>query len=322
MGEHSYIAVEIGGTKQQVALGSASGEIAQTLRGSVDPAGRAPAILAWIGEHVEQLLAEVGREQVKGIGVGFGGPIDSSTGRVLVSHQVHGWEGFALKPWFEERFGIRTIVANDSNAAGWAEYCLGAGRGTRNFVYNNIGSGIGGALIVEGKLYDGQGLGAGEIGHTLVPDWTSATPGAVAKLEDMCSGWAIERRIRQWRSLTTWSALARLCSGDPQRLTCAMLGEAARQDDTAALSEIDRVAQGIAVALANVITLFSPERIAIGGGVGLMGEVLLGPLRRNVEHLAFAPYRGHYEIVPCALEEAVVLSGALLLAGAAGQRDA
>jgi glucokinase len=316
MSGNNYIAVEIGGTKLQAALGGADGSVGETLRATVAPDEGPAGILAQISGLVAALLT---RGPIAGIGVGFGGPIDSRTGTILVSHQIEGWEGFALKPWFEQQFGVPTVVANDSNAAGWAEYVLGAGCGTRNFVYNNIGSGIGGAVVLEGKLYDGQYLGAGEIGHTLVPDWTSSLPGAVVKLEDLCSGWAIERRIRQWRSLPTWSVLARLCQGDAQRLTCAQLAEAARQSDAMALSELDRVAASIAVALSNVIALFSPERIALGGGVALMGEVLLEPLRKYVDHLAFGPYRGHFEILPCALGEAVVLSGALLLAGAANK---
>lgn len=307
-----HLAVEIGGTKLQVALGRGNGEILNTRRAAANPGGGAQAILDCIADEVDAILAESGG--VESIGVGFGGPIDSRTGAILVSHQVEGWEGFALKEWFEARYQRPTVVANDSNAAGWAEYRLGAGCGTANFVYNNIGSGIGGALVLHGKLYDGQQLGAGEIGHTLVPDWTSGVPGAVDKLEHLCSGWAIERRIRAWKSLTTWSALARLCQGDAQRLTCAMLAEAARQGDAAALSELDRVARALAIALANVIALFCPERIALGGGVALMGDVLLDPVRKYTEHLAFGPYRGHFEIVPSALGEAVVLAGALLLA--------
>lgn len=312
--QRHLLAVEIGGTKLQAALGTPGGEVLKTLRATVNPEGGAEGIRVAIAELVDALIAETGRDNLAAVGVGFGGPVDSRTGTILVSHQIDGWEGFALKPWFEERFGLPTVVANDSNAAGWAEYVLGAGRGTRNFVYNNIGSGIGGAIIINGQLYDGQHLGAGEIGHTLVPDWTSSVPGAVARLEDLCSGWAIERRVREWKSLPTWSALARLCQGDPKRLTCAILADAARANDPTALSEIDRVARTVAIALANVITLFSPERIALGGGVALMGDVLLSPLRNYTGHLAFGPYRGHYEIVPCVLGEAVVLSGALLLA--------
>ncbi len=314
--QRHLLAVEIGGTKLQAALGAPGGEVLKTLRATVNPEGGAEGIRVAIAKLVDALIAETGRDNLAAVGVGFGGPVDSRTGTILVSHQIDGWEGFALKPWFEERFGLPTVVANDSNAAGWAEYVLGAGRGTRNFVYNNIGSGIGGALIINGQLYDGQHLGAGEIGHTLVSDWTSSVPGAVARLEDLCSGWAIERRVREWKSLPTWSALARLCQGDPKRLTCALLADAARANDPTALSEIDRVARTVAIALANVITLFSPERIALGGGVALMGDVLLAPLRNYTGYLAFGPYRGHYEIVPCALGEAVVLSGALLLASA------
>lgn len=314
--QRHFAAVEIGGTKLQAAIGTGDGTIRKTVRATVAPEGGAEGIRTCIVDLLESLLGETARDNIAAIGVGFGGPVDSRTGTILVSHQIAGWEGFALTPWFEERFGLPTVVANDSNAAGWAEYRLGAGRGTQNFVYNNIGSGIGGALIIGGKLYDGQHLGAGEIGHTLVPDWTSSMPGAVARLEDLCSGWAIERRVRAWKSLPTWSALARLCQGDPKRLSCALLAEAARAGDPTALSEIDRVARTVAIALANVITLFSPERIALGGGVALMGDVLLEPLRKYVRHLAFGPYRGHFEIVPCALGEAVVLSGALLLASA------
>ena len=157
MSETRYLAVEIGGTKLQAALGDAAGTVFQTVRGSVDVAAGAEGILAWIGDQVAALLNEVGRDKVHGIGVGFGGPIDSRAGTVLVSHQIEGWNGFALRAWFEERFGLPTTLLNDSSAAGWAEYRPGAGVGTRNFVYNNIGSGIGGLNEIEeqhSKLFD------------------------------------------------------------------------------------------------------------------------------------------------------------------------
>jgi glucokinase len=93
-----------------------------------------------------------------------------------------------------------------------------------------------------------------------------------------------------------------------------MLADAAREGDTFALSEIDRVARFVGIALANVITLFHPERIAMGGGVSLMGDVLLDPLRRYVADRTFGPFRGRYRILPCELAESVVVVGALLLA--------
>jgi len=309
------IAVEIGGTKLQAAAGRTDGIILDVRRESVDPSGGAAGILQWVEDTVRVLIEELGGpERLHAIGVGFGGPVESATGRVLTSHQVEGWRDVALKHWFESHFHVPTVVANDANAAGWAEYCLGAGRGTRHFFYSNIGSGIGGALVIDGRLHDGQGLGAGEVGHTYVPDWTKDEHGAADKLEHLCSGWSIERRLRSM-TIPSDSILHHLCSGRTDTITCAILGKAASQGDQFAVTEIDRVAQSIGLALANVITLFHPERIALGGGVSLMGEVLLEPVRRHVAERVFGPFQDAYEIVPCTLGEAVVLSGALLLAG-------
>lgn len=309
------VAVEIGGTKLQVALGTPEGRIVDVERGSVDPARGAEGILAWLDSAMAQVLGRCpGDGRCAAIGVGFGGPVDSATGRVLVSHQIAGWEGVQLKHWFEERYGVPCCVENDANTAGWAEYCLGAGKGTNTFVYCNIGSGIGGALVVDGKLYNGQGLGACEIGHTWVADWTSAVPGAVDKLEHLCSGWSITRRIQSWTDIDLASPLGVRCGGEGARLTCPMLAEAAREGDARALMELAHVAGAVGQALANVVTLLHPERIALGGGVALMGDVLLEPLRAELEARSFEPYRGAFTLVPCALEEDVVTAGALLLA--------
>ncbi len=312
--EKLLIGVEIGGTKLQTVLGTPRGEILSRYRGDVDPARGAEGILAWMETSITDTLADCpAGKQVAGIGVGFGGPVESATGRILTSHQVDGWDGVLLRNWIETRFSLPTIVANDSNAAGWAEYCLGAGQGTQNFVYCNIGSGIGGALVVNGDLYDGQGFGACEIGHTYVPDWTAERPGAMDKLENLCSGWSITRRIRGWSNVAAKSPLAQLCNNTPATLTCPMLAEAARQGDPVALGEVHAVAAAIGTALTNVATLLHPERIALGGGVALMGDVLLDAIATHIDQTIFGAYRGHYQLVSCALEEDVVTTGALLL---------
>lgn len=312
------LGVEVGGTKLQAALAKPCGEIVHVRRGAAPAGGGAEAILAWLAAEVTQELRAAPEHggTVVCIGVGFGGPVETATGTVLVSHQVPGWEGVPLKHWFEDRFGLPTAVANDSNAAGWAEYCRGAGRGTRHFMYMNIGSGIGGALVINGALHDGQGFGAGELGHTWVPDWPHSTPGAADKLENICSGWSIERRLRSLPDPAPDTPLGALCGGKAESLDAAKLGEAARQGDPVARQEIEHVAESLGLGIANAITLFHPERIALGGGVSLIGEPLLEPVRRHVREFAFGPYRDRYEIVPCQLGEAVVLVGAVLLAQA------
>jgi glucokinase len=309
------LGIEIGGTKLLAARGHSDGAIVEQIRGNVDASKGASAILEWLETSVPRLIPSR-NEAVSAIGVGFGGPIETATGTVLTSHQVGGWSGFPLRNWFEEKFGLPTVVANDANVSGWAEYCLGAGRGTRNFCYMNIGSGIGGAFVIDGKLYDGQGLGAAEIGHTYIPDWTSPSPGATDKLEHLCSGWSIERRLRASAVLEPATPLSKRCGGDPQRITCAILADAARDGDDFACGVIDQIAQSVGLAIANVITLLHPERVAMGGGVALMGDILLEPVRKYCAQRVFQPYRERYAIVPCDLGESVVAAGALLLARA------
>ncbi len=302
------LGIEIGGTKLQAAIGLEDGTIKTVKRGTV-PSGGAEAILKWFEQEVPGLIANV--KGIASIGIGFGGPVNSMTGEVLTSHQVEGWSGFPLGAWFEDRFEIETYVFNDSNAAGWAEYCLGTGGDTQHFLYMNIGSGIGGALIIDGLLHNGQGFGASELGHTYVPDWEQA--GVPRKLEDLCSGWSIERRQRAMSDPDPQSPLGALCEGKSANIQCAMLGLAAQQSDPRACEEIERVAHSVGLALANAVTLFHPERIALGGGVALMGDILLDPIRRYANQYAFGPFQNRFEIVPCALGESVVLAGAILL---------
>jgi glucokinase len=315
------LGLEIGGTKLQAALGKRDGMIVHKRRGAADTSAGAESILSWFDDAVPALMDAAKKDglAVSAMGAGFGGPVDAAAGTALVSHQVGGWSGFPLRRWFEERFDLPTTIVNDANAAGWAEYCCGAGKGTRTFCYMNIGSGIGGAFVIDGRLHDGQGYGAAEIGHTYVPDFTSSTPGAADKLEHLCSGWSIEKRVRALRSLAIDSPLARRCGNNPATITCQMLADAAREGDGVALREIGQVAATLGLALSNVITLIHPERIALGGGVSLMGDILLDPIRKQVDAIVFGPYRERYRVVPCALGEDVVLVGALLLAAPTSQ---
>ena len=312
-----FIGIEIGGTKLQVAVGDEKGNIHTLERCKVLSGWQSQDILDWVTETTHTIIKKSTQEgrTIRAIGIGFGGPINSNNGTVLVSHQISGWEGFPLKKWFEDKCDLPTIVANDANSAGWAEYCCGRGRGTKNFFYMNIGSGIGGALIIDGKLYDGQGFGAGEIGHTYVPDWTKEGAGVFDKLENICSGWNIERRLTKQGYVPEDSALWKHVDGKVSQLNCVLLGKYAMRGDPFACEELDRIAQSLGLAISNVITLFHPERIALGGGVSLIGEPLLSRIRERVDELVFMPFRYRYEISSCELGENVVIVGALLLAG-------
>ena len=311
------IAIEIGGTKLQLSLGQEDGRIEKTVRGRVNAEDGAAGILRWMEEHMAKTLAEVPEGTVKAVGVGFGGPLETATGTILKSVQIRGWDNFSLKKWFEDRFGIPAFVFNDSSAGGYGEYRLGSGRGTKQFFYTNIGTGIGGSLIVDGRLYDGQGVGAAELGHTRVPDWVGGQPGADTELELLCSGQSVEKRLRTPHYIPSDSLLMQLCGTDTSTVTNQMLGEAAHAGDLFALAEIDRVARSMAIAISNVLCLMQPEVIAVGGGFSLIGDTLIDRIRSHVKERDFICSEGRYRIVPCELGEAIVLQGALLLAAEA-----
>ena len=308
------LGVEIGGTKLQLAVGTPEGEILGVHQGRVEPAQGGAGIREWLAEEIPSFL-EAQAQKVSAIGCGFGGPLHTPSGRVLQSIQIDGWHDFPVRDWFEDTFHLPTTVDNDSNAAAWGEYKRGFGRGCRYFFYTNMGSGVGGGLVLDGKLHDGQGYGAGEFGHTWVPDWTQDEPGAAEIIEDICSGWSIEKRLRTPGYVPEESALFTRFEGDLKKVTARNLAEAARAGDAFALVEIDCIAESMGIGLANVLSLTGVERIAVGGGVAMMGDLLIDRIRKYTKQHEFVSSTGHYEISACELGEQIVLVGAILRAG-------
>jgi glucokinase len=311
-----YLGVEIGATKQQLALVDAGGELLCIISEKVPLPNGAQDVQDWLHRQIPRLVAREAEFEgrVCGIGAGFGGVLESCTGRIRISVQVPGWQDFPLQDWLRQTFSLPALVANDTVAGGYAELCRGAGVDARHFFYSNIGSGIGGALFLDRVPYDGLGLGAAYLGHTYVPDWTAEVSGREDKLENLCSGWSIERRLRAPGYVAPASQLMAMCHGEVSSLTCAMLGAAARGGDSFAIDEISRIGRSYAIALSNLITLVSPDVVAIGGGVANLGQVLFDPIRRYTQERVFISARGAYRIVPCALMDAAVPVGAALLA--------
>jgi glucokinase len=329
MNDDWLLGIEIGGTKLQLGLGRAGKGLEALERRRIDPTAGARGVLDQIRDASETLLRQNSLSSgcVCGAGVGFGGPVDVDRGRTQTSYQVAGWDDFPLAGWVREALGVAKVeIQNDADTAGLAEACLGAGVGRSPLLYLTVGSGIGGALIVDGQIYRGAGLGAVEIGHLQVPDLTHS-PTRVYELEQVASGWGIASAARELarsladRGASDWAVL-REARGDPSGITAEMVANAAGKGDERALAVLDRARRALAHALRQAVALLAPRRIILGGGVSLMGEALwFAPVRGLVEAEVFAPFRGSFDIVPASLGEEVVVHGALLLAGrAAGAR--
>jgi glucokinase len=294
------LGIEIGGTKLQFGLGVGDGHLAGLWRGVVDPARGADGILVQIENAVPQMLSQskIERSSLRGVGVGFGGPVDDATRTVIKSHQIAGWDGFPLADWIGACLGLPAVLGNDADVAGLAEALFGAGRDVSPVFYVTIGSGIGGGLVLDGRIHRGTGRGASEIGHLRI-----AHDGGFATLESVASGWGIEQQ-----------AAKRGFVGDGKP-TVPRVAEAAARGDEVARKVLDDALDTLAEAICHVIALVCPRRVVVGGGVSLLGEAaFFEPLRAKVAARVFAPFANCYEIIPAALGETVVVHGALALA--------
>lgn len=291
-----FLAIEIGGTKLQLALGKADGSLAALWRGSVVAAEGGEGIRRAISTAVPELLATAGvdRSQLRGIGVGFGGPTDDATQSVIKSHHIDGWNNFPLAAWLTELHQLPTVICNDADVACLGEALYGAGKGFSPVFYITVGTGIGGGLVIDGEIYRGCGRGATEIGHLIVRGEDI--------LESFAAGWGIEARLSRDTRLNGIR-------------TAKELAVLARAGNAAAREHIDTAVSTLAEAIQQMIKLLCPRRIVIGGGVSLMGDDLFfDPLRRLLAAKEFPPFAGLTEVVPAALGEEVVLHGALALA--------
>jgi glucokinase len=298
-----YLGIETGGTKLQVFTGDASARIGERHRFTIEPSCGAAGIRAQLEETIPALAK---RLRPKAVGVGFGGPVDWKTGQVCCSHQVEGWSGFPLGAWLSSLAQAPVLVDNDANLGALGEAAHGAGAGFDPVFYVTLGSGVGGGLVVEGKIFHGALPGESEIGHIRLD--RSGT-----RLESRCSGWAVDAKIRSAAARNPDSALAR-CVGKAGAHEAKFLGAALLQKDPLAVAILEETAEDLAFGLSHVTHLFHPAIIVLGGGLALVGE----PLRAAVERLAprfimeaFAPGP---RIALARLAEDTIPVGALCLA--------
>jgi glucokinase len=309
-----FLGIEIGGTKLQLGVGPDDGRLHGLWRGAVDVAAGPEGIRRQIVAAVPEVLANANlkRGELRGVGIGFGGPVDDATHTVIKSHQIEGWNNFPLAEWIAEVVGLPAVLGNDADVAGLAEALHGAGKGVSPIFYITIGSGIGGGFIINGEIYRGCGRGAAEIGHLRIAGEESP----LLPLENHASGWAIAQdaeRLRQIDVVFNLGEFQGLASDRP--LTAKVVAEMAERGGLSAQGVLDQAWEALAEGICHVIALLCPRRIVIGGGVSLMGEKLLfQPLRRLVAERVFKPFAGLTDIMPAALGEEVAVHGALALA--------
>ena len=255
-------AIDVGGTKIAIGIVDAQGRILAQDETPTDPELGYQAARARINALLSQLLDACGA-RVDGIGIGSTGPIDPETGVYGEVGTLPGWRGSPLATDLESRFGMRVAVENDADAAALGEATWGAGRGSRNLLYVTISTGIGVGILLDGKLYRGSCGAHPEIGHhVLDASGPLCYCGANGCWETLASGPALE----SWMSARHDGALS-----------ASQICDLAREGNALALQAVQREAHYIGLGLANLVTIFCPQTIVLGGGMLRSADLLLAP---------------------------------------------
>jgi glucokinase len=306
------VGVDAGGTQIRVAVlrGDKLLSRVHLLTGkATTPDRMIPRIYRAIEQAVDEAAVQL--EQIAGIGIGVPGPVNSQTGIVFTLPNLSEWSNVPLRDIFVEHYGLPSVVENDGNAAALGEYLFGAGRNCRNEVYLTIGTGIGGGVIVNGQLLRGASGAAAELGHMTI-DWHGmpCVCGNIGCLESIASGTAIARRANEaiaqglGGELLPWAALNSIDdetahedeliseSGQPFFINVQGVARAAAHGVSLAYDIINDAAIALGIGLVNIIHLFNPEIIVLGGGVTQIGPMLMKPILRVVQERAMGfPYK-------------------------------
>src|SRR6478672_790526 len=247
---------------------------------------------------MEETRRAVPGAEILGVGVGAPGPLDTHRGIVLLSPNL-GWVNFPLRQIIRDRLGLHAELDNDANCAVLGEWWVGAARGSRHAIGITIGTGVGGGLILDGKLYHGASDVAGEIGHTTIDtEGRRCKCGNYGCLEAYASGPNIALRAVEEIEAGAVSRLPSLVGGDLSKVTAQTVYQAAQDGDDLALEVVNDTARFLGVGIGNLLNIFNPEAVVVCGGVTLAGDHLFVPLRREVARRAFKPAVSACRIVP------------------------
>jgi glucokinase len=260
------------------------------------------------------LLRTLHGKKVRGIGIGTAGDVDPKTGSVRMSPNL-GWTNVPLKALISRRLKYPITVENDADVAAWAAYVVEAKRRVQNLLCVTVGTGVGGGLIIDGKLYRGTTGSAAEIGHmTLFPEGVPCPCGNNGCLERYVGALAMAREAQEAIRSGAPTMIPRLVRNDLSKITPLILQQAAGQNDKLALHLWDQVGERLGIALASLINVLNPEWIVFAGGLSRAGRLLLDPVRRTILKRSFPTPAAAAKLVISKLDQDLGIVGAGLIA--------
>ncbi len=307
------LGVDLGGTNLRAGVVRMDGDapvVVNRFEAPTDAAEGPMAVLDRLAGALADLVRTTGLAsgEILGCGVGAPGPLDGAAGIIHDAPNMPGWKNIPLAQILGERTGYRVVLENDANAAAWGEFTAGAGRGCRHMVLMTLGTGVGGAVILNGELWRGPDWTAGEVGHVVIQDGGRAgLAGSAGALEAYASAPATVERFREQLAFGWKSALSGL---PPQELTCERIFRAAAEGDNLARHVVGETGRYLGVMAANLANLLNPERCIFAGGMIRAGDLLFDAIRDECAARAFPAPAARMTILPAALGPDAGLIGA------------
>ena len=306
------LAFDLGGTKFAFGVVAENGEVLGSDKIETLAQQGPEQAIQRVNLAAQSLLQKLNikSEELIGIGIASPGPLDISKGCVDGSPNLPGWTGYSIEQGLSTFFNLPARIDNDANAAALGEYKFGAGKNKKNMVYLTVSTGIGGGVIVDGRLMRGANGNAAELGHlTLNINGPACPCGANGCFEMYASGTAIARRTREAIQAGALSQILSL-AGSLEKITTYHILDALQKEDELAKKIWNETTEYLGRGLAVVINTFNPELIVVGGGVTAAGELLFKPVREKALRYAFPRLAAVCSIVPAGLGSNVGVVGA------------
>lgn len=285
------IGVDLGGTNIVSVIVNHQGKIVNRLKVPTLTERGKEATIKRIIETIHENIVQstIAIDDITGIGIGAPGPLDVKRGIINFAPNLPGWRDVPLRKILEDEFNTKVVLENDANAAAWGERCFGIGRGVDNLVCFTLGTGIGGGIIIDGKIYHGSNYGAAELGHmTVNKDGPRCNCGNYGCLEAYSSATGIKNRIK---NRIKEGIKSKFLSFDDNKLFESLrlksIFETARKGDKLTKGVVEEAISYLGIAIANIVNILNPEMVVLVGGITNEGDKLLIPLRREVKKRAF-----------------------------------
>ncbi|MCO5203267.1 MAG: ROK family protein [Chloroflexi bacterium] len=286
----TVLAADFGGTNLRAAIVSEEGAILYRYDHPTPAEATPEGVIVQVVELLAGAVEASGEAPVAAC-IATAGLINAEEGKVILAPNIPGFRNLVLTTPAAERLGIPAYIENDASAAALGEFRFGAGRGTRHLLHATLGTGIGGGIVIDRRLYRGAKGLAGEIGHIIVdPAGPRCNCGSRGCLEAMVSGVAFAERARRIIQQGKSAILEEIAAGEPP--TAAHLSAAATRGDTVCEAEIRHGGHILGLALGSLVNVLNPDCVTLSGGLLSMGEMLLGPAREAMYSLAYGPAAG------------------------------